>query len=194
MDEVVNESVGEESRGEKKKSHTKVIILVLAAALVILIVGALLVFFIVGLVMSQLAIYDMGAEYDMSVEPGGSDMDIPRGSAVGSGFAKIIPIYDSTGLAADGSFHSTMTNYVGTTIIIDEAGISLADTSDGWECTTVAVSKTTIHDGDTFILTAVCPPQEAGRYLLDLRIPYTVEIGGVTSSHFASGSIFGSVG
>jgi hypothetical protein len=134
---------------------------------------AILVVMIVGIVMWQLGIFNMGGT-----------------TVTSTGFAKIKPQLAGTGLDHTGIFKGIFTNGVGTTIYATSASGILI--SEGSACVGVA-SPQTISAGQNFQITASgCKSGGAGDiYNLRVSIPYTVSIGDVTSQHTESGTIRG---
>ncbi|MBD3387393.1 MAG: hypothetical protein GF416_00380 [Candidatus Altiarchaeales archaeon] len=138
---------------------------------------AILVVMIVGIVMWQLGIFNMGGT-----------------TVTATGFAKIKPQLAGTGLTTAGVFKSIFTNGVGTTIIVHNGGSTEPSITDGTTaCTSFTVNPETVSAGQNFVLTASgCATGEPGEvYDLTVSIPYTVSIGTTSSFHRESGSIRG---
>ncbi len=135
---------------------------------------AILVVMIVGIVMWQLGIFNMGGT-----------------TVTSTGFAKIKPQLAATGLTNAGVFNAVFTNGVGTQVIVNAASTSV---NDG---TTVAVGATvspaTVSAGDNFevVVSGLSTGNAADVYSLTVSIPYQVVIGSITSAHTESGTVRG---
>ena len=139
---------------------------------------AILVVMIVGIVMWQLGIFNMGST-----------------TTTASGFSKIKPQLAAIALGADGVFQGVFTNGAGTRIGITTTGIHLVEASgssadatlvDGWVNGFVAA-------GDNFQITAAALGQgQAGDvYDMEVVLDYTVTIGGITTTHTETGRLRG---
>ena len=142
---------------------------------------AILVVMIVGIVMWQLGIFNMGST-----------------SITSTGFSKIKPQLAGSGMKADGTFTGVFTNGVGTGITVITAGAedTIANESmTGLQCELAVdpATATSIAAGDNFVLTgSSCALGNAGDvYSARIQISYTVRIGTVTSSHKDTGTIRG---
>ncbi|MBU0761993.1 MAG: hypothetical protein KKD39_03125 [Candidatus Altiarchaeota archaeon] len=133
---------------------------------------AILVVMIVGIVMWQLGIFNMGST-----------------TLTATGFAKIKPQLAGSGLSSSNAFVGVFTNGVGTKITVSTGTGTLIG---GTTCGLVA-TPTTPSAGDNFQLAGTCTSGgNAGDvYTLTISMPYTVTIGTVTTSHTESGVLRG---
>jgi hypothetical protein len=145
---------------------------------------------IVGIVMWQLGIFNMGGT-----------------TVTATGFAKIKPQLAGSGVSRAGVFHGVFTNGVGTGITVTTTGMSITVTvgATPTACSAPAdilgagaagnVAQTQIPAGDNFIISTdgCTPANTAGGavYNAQITIPYTVAIGGVTTSHTEAGTLRG---
>ncbi len=136
---------------------------------------AILVVMIVGIVMWQLGIFNMGGT-----------------TVTSTGFAKIKPQLAGTGLDHTGVFKGIFTNGVGTNIAVTTTGMVIREV--GTEtCGAYDVTPSAIAAGQNFQITASgCVSGSAGDiYNVVVSIPYTVTVGGVQSDHTESGTVRG---
>jgi len=134
---------------------------------------AILVVMIVGIVMWQLGIFNMGET-----------------TLTATGFAKIKPQLAATGLKANGAFSGVFTNGVGTTIIVN----SVTVTNKAGKPATVTTTAT-VAAGENWVVsvTGAAPPGAAAGdvYNVDVDITYAVSIGDITTTHTEHGSLRG---
>ncbi|MFH1054845.1 MAG: hypothetical protein V1744_01990 [Candidatus Altiarchaeota archaeon] len=139
---------------------------------------AILVVMIVGIVMWQLGIFNMGGT-----------------TVTATGFAKIKPQLAGTGLGHSGDFVGVFTNGVGTMIILSDTSAALTMYQDGGTgtCQAYTITPKTVSAGQNFQVTASgCYSGSAGDvYNLQVSLPYTVSIGSVSTDHTESGAIRG---
>ena len=139
---------------------------------------AILVVMIVGIVMWQLGIFNMGGT-----------------TLTSTGFAKIKPQLAATGIRADGSFNGVFTNGVGTSITI--WSVNVTDTAS--PNTYCVVDQTGIEPnvtsaGQNFKVTGtdcVTAGKPGDLYTAAVSIDYTVSIGNIATNHTESGSLRG---
>jgi hypothetical protein len=136
---------------------------------------AILVVMIVGIVMWQLGIFNIGST-----------------ALTSSGFGKLKPQLAGTGLTAGGVFTGVFTNGVGTPVTITSLVVT-ETMSGGSLCSSSSIPSTAISAGDNFKVEASnCPTGNAGDvYALSVKLGYTVTIGGVSTAHNDSGTIRG---
>ena len=155
---------------------------------------AILVVMIVGIVMWQLGIFNMGGT-----------------TVTATGFAKIKPQLAASGLAATGPFRGTFTNGVGTTIQLQTFtvtgvdltaagclhGVATADpiTGDGLDNADFGAAGGNIGAGDNFLVYIPgCYVGGGGAgdiYDINVEFEYDVTIGDATVRHTESGSFRG---
>ena len=138
---------------------------------------AILVVMIVGIVMWQLGIFNMGGT-----------------TVTATGFAKIKPQLAGTGLTNTGNFIGVFTNGVGTRITLSAGNVDIT----GDATCTAAADPLTIPAGTNFRIESgagactVGTDVAAGEvYDITVSIPYTVVIGGVSTSHTETGTFRG---
>jgi len=137
---------------------------------------AILVVMIVGIVMWQLGIFNIGST-----------------ALTSSGFGKLKPQLAGTGMTAGGVFTGVFTNGVGTTVTITSLLVN-ETMSGGSICSTSSIpSPAAISAGDNFKVTASgCPTGNSGDvYALKVSLGYSVTVGGITTAHTDSGTIRG---
>jgi hypothetical protein len=136
---------------------------------------AILVVMVVGIVMWQLGIFNIGGT-----------------TVTSTGFAKLKPQLSATGSSAGGTFSAIFTNGAGTLIdmttgaVIREIGTST--------CSAVTFTpRKGIAGGANFQVGATgCPMGVPGDiYNLQVSIPYIVSVGGITTDHAETGTIRG---
>ena len=149
---------------------------------------AILVVMVVGIVMWQLGIFNLGGT-----------------TLTSTGFAKIKPQLSATGITHSGVFKGIFTNGVGTGVQVGKSAGSLnvivgSDSTTcnvGGQSNSATTTTTTINvaAGSNFKLYGTgCVPstQSAGTpYSATLSFSYTVNIGGVTASHSEYGTLRG---
>ncbi len=138
---------------------------------------AILVVMVVGIVMWQLGIFNLGGSV----------------ATTSSGFGAIKPQLASTAMGTDASFQSIFTNGAGTSIIVGD--ILLNDSSVPGGCTTLLpVSGDTIGAGDNFLITGdtcLTTGSIGSPTVFVIQIPYDISIGGQTVTKSSSGTIRG---
>jgi hypothetical protein len=139
---------------------------------------AILVVMIVGIVMWQLGIFNMG----------GTTM-------TASGFAKLKPQLGAMGVTGGGGgFQGVFTNGVGTRINVLHASVVGTFAGGGAGCSTFTVDPTNPAAGDNFLISATTctsAAQSGEVYVLTLSIPYEVMIGAITTTHTDTGVVRG---
>ncbi len=142
---------------------------------------AILVVMIVGVVMWQLGIFNMGST-----------------SLTFSGFSKIKPQLAGTALDSTGAANIIFTNGAGATIDPYENTVSIAGLNDEDTCMGTIVPSggdnvNSIAVGSNFLVTATgCVSGSRGSvYQIRVIIPYDVDIGGITTAHTETGIIRG---
>ncbi len=139
---------------------------------------AILVVMIVGIVMWQLGIFNMGST-----------------SITATGFSKIKPQLAGTGIdATTGIFTGAFTNGVGTSITI--TGATVNNTMNALVACDLGVPSGSVAAGENFqlISAALCPALTGTTgevYNARVVITYTVKIGTATTTHTDTGSIRG---
>jgi hypothetical protein len=144
---------------------------------------AILVVMIVGIVMWQLGIFNMGGT-----------------TVTATGFAKIKPQLAGTGITRLGIPRMVFTNGVGTTITVVSARVVDVGTptkSCGITSLQFSPSKT-VNAGDNFKVTSayavscIVPTVNAGTvYNARVSLNYVVNIGGISTNHAETGTIRG---
>jgi hypothetical protein len=157
---------------------------------------AILVVMIVGVVMWQLGIFNMGGT-----------------TVTSTGFAKIKPQLAGTGLTRGGTLRIVFTNGVGTNIALTSVTIApagralVAQRVDRPQSSCITVygaagglgsytggdTKKAISPGNNFALNlAGCPQGTAGTvYNIRVSLPYIVTVGGISTAHTESGTLRG---
>lgn len=145
---------------------------------------AILVVMIVGVVMWQLGIFNMGST-----------------SLTFSGFSKIKPQLAGSALAANGDLEAIFTNGAGATIDLSDAGGSgpaVTDLAGSSPCAPSVITYggdtlTAIVVGSNFKLSGggCISGAQGGVYQIRVTIPYTINIGGIVTSHTETGIIRG---
>lgn len=139
---------------------------------------AILVVMIVGIVMWQLGIFNMGST-----------------SVTSTGFAKIKPQLAATGMNSGRVFTGVFTNGVGTNIVVS-LGSTTLDPDAGDTCTARGAT-TAVSSGKNFqVIAGTCgsSTMESGDvYTLTVSMPYTVGIGTITTTHTEAGTVRGPV-
>lgn len=151
---------------------------------------AILVVMIVGIVMWQLGIFNMGGT-----------------TVTATGFAKIKPQLAGSGLSRDGQFTGVFTNGVGTRITMTSspASISGAVLTNPCRASFIGTAGFTasphaVGAGQNFLLTSAaagCTMGAAGTvdagtvYDITLSLVYNVDIGGVATTHTETGTFRG---
>jgi len=136
---------------------------------------AILVVMIVGIVMWQLGIFNLGGP-----------------SVTSTGFAKIKPQLALAKMTAAGAFTGGFTNGAGSTITVTTWTAN--ETRSTGACTTTApAANTLVSTGDNFAVGATgCGTGTSGDpYTLVARFTYTQSVGGITVTHTDTGSIRG---
>ncbi len=142
---------------------------------------AILVVMIVGIVMWQLGIFNMGST-----------------SITATGFSKIKPQLAGTGMRANGDFTGVFINGLGTGINI-MSGLnsnSINETMTGESCLLVISGATSVAAGDNFVLANAggdaCGTGEPGDiYDAIVQIRYSVRVGSLPSNHKETGRLRG---
>jgi hypothetical protein len=156
---------------------------------------AILVVMIVGVVLWQLGVFNVG-----------------QGNVVTTGWSKLQPISASIALKAnDATFESTFQNTIGTSIRI--TSVDMEDSVAPVNCTGISIKGTlgtpgategdpttwatpvSVKAGDGFELTATCGDgttrEEGDPYDAQITIVYTAVMGGVSTDHTETGHIRG---
>ncbi|MBN2250495.1 MAG: hypothetical protein JW724_00290 [Candidatus Altiarchaeota archaeon] len=144
---------------------------------------AILVVMIVGVVLWQLGVFTVGTE-----------------QVVTTGWAKLKPLSASIAYKSNGSYETTLTNTVGTSIKVTY--INMTEALAGAECNTVAlngvtytngVGNSSVKPGDGFEITSTdCPGKNEGDpFDLMITIDYTAVMGGISTSHRETGHVKG---
>jgi hypothetical protein len=141
---------------------------------------AILVVMVVGIVMWQLGIFNMGGA-----------------TLTATGFAKIKPQLAGSGISRTGNPKLIFTNGVGTQITIVSARIidmnvktrSCPLTSAMFVSKNVAAGENTKLS--TALTSCMTPGTPGGVYQASISLNYLVTVGGVTTSHTESGSLRG---
>jgi len=140
---------------------------------------AILVVMIVGIVMWQLGIFNMGGT-----------------TVTSTGFAKIKPQLAATGIDRNGNANAIFTNGVGTTINFLSGKVSDLN-SAGKSCLLAPANfaPASVGAGQNMKLSAangcIVAGQAAQVYNAQIELTYTVAIGGVTTTHTETGSVRG---
>jgi len=134
---------------------------------------AILVVMIVGVVLWQLGVFNVG-----------------QGNLVTTGFVKMQPLTPSIAYR-DRNFTGSFTNALGTTVRL--GNITINETIMGQPCTvSPLLNGTSVKAGGTFTVNAVCPSKADGEsYDLVVTIPYAATMGGITTNHTDTGHIKG---
>lgn len=154
---------------------------------------AILVVMIVGVVLWQLGVFNVG-----------------QGNVVTTGWAKLQPISASIAYKANGNFEATFQNTVGTSIRI--ISVDMSELITPASCSQIAVNGlngtgtngsvtfnpyVSVKAGDGFELTATCgdanDKREGDPFDLQITIVYTAVMGGVNTEHTETGHIRGPV-
>ncbi len=106
-----------------------------------------------------------------------------------TGFAKIKPQLAGTGMNADGTFIGVLTNGVGTAIEIEDITVTV----NGVVCKTAFAEKSRVAAGQNFQMKAKgCAQGYPGDvYDANVKIGYSVSIGGMVSDHIETGRLRG---
>jgi len=134
---------------------------------------AILVVMIVGIVMWQLGIFNLGSS-----------------SVTSTGFTKIKPQLTSCKMTAAGEFSCLFTNGAGTAITVTNWAANMAN---GTACVAGSVPTGAISAGDNMAMTATsCATGVVGEaYVVNVNISYTQNIAGTTVSHTEYGKVRG---
>jgi hypothetical protein len=136
---------------------------------------AILVVMIVGVVLWQLGVFNVG-----------------QGSIVVTGFVKMQPLTPSI-VYRDENFSASFTNALGTSIRL--GNITLLESIYPQNCTgsLAHLSALTVKAGGTFTVNGTgCPPKADGDpYDMIVTIPYLATMGGITSQHTDIGHVKG---
>jgi len=149
---------------------------------------AILVVMIVGVVLWQLGVFTVGSN-----------------SVVTTGWAKLQPLSASIAYKAGGSYETTLTNTVGTSIKV--TALNLTEKLVAAPCNTVVCNgvtfvnaggtpvvgaNTSVKAGDGFEITANCPSKNEGDpFDLQVTVDYTAVMGGINTNHRETGHIKG---
>ena len=139
---------------------------------------AILVVMIVGVVLWQLGVFTVGSS-----------------SVVTTGWAKLQPLSASIAYKANGTYETTLTNTVGTSIRV--TAINLTELLAPGACTSVYVNGipfngTSVKAGDGFEISADCPGKNEGDpFDLQITVDYTAVMGGIRTDHRESGHVKG---
>jgi len=138
---------------------------------------AILVVMVVGIVMWQLGIFNLGGT-----------------SLTATGFAKIKPQLSGSGIRSNGQFWGVFTNGVGTTIALNGGNINC---TTGCQGCTLVFTPATVAAGENFavnttgVQTCVTAGNPGDVYTALASLSYNVTIGTVTTTHIESGSLRG---
>jgi hypothetical protein len=135
---------------------------------------AILVVMIVGVVLWQLGVFNVG-----------------QGNLVVTGFVKMQPLTPSVAYR-NATFTGSFTNALGTTIKIDN--ITVNETISNQQCTpSPTLQGNTVKAGGTFtVASTTCPSKTDGEsYDLVVAIRYNATMGGITTTHTDTGHIKG---
>jgi len=134
---------------------------------------AILVVMIVGIVMWQLGIFNLGSS-----------------SVTSTGFSKIKPQLTSCKMTTAGVFSCLFTNGAGTAISVTGWNVNL---TSGTQCSTSTTYANPINVGDNIALVASsCGLGTAGQaYSVNVYFAYTQSIAGTTVTHSDFGSVRG---
>jgi hypothetical protein len=137
---------------------------------------AILVVMIVGVVLWQLGVFNVG-----------------QGNLVVTGFVKMQPLTPSVAYR-NTAFTASFTNALGTTIKLGNISIneSITGGTAGLCTITPSLVGTTVKAGGTFTTNASCVSKTDGEsYDLVVMIPYNATMGGITTVHTDTGHIKG---
>lgn len=139
---------------------------------------AILVVMIVGVVLWQLGVFNVG-----------------QGNLVTTGFVKMQPLTPSIAYRDD-TFTASFTNALGTTIKLNN--VTINETISGIACEVNAADVTpaltqSVKAGGTFtVIPSTCPAKTDGEaYDLVVTIQYAATMGGITTNHTDAGHIKG---
>jgi len=137
---------------------------------------AILVVMIVGVVLWQLGVFNVG-----------------QGNLVTTGFVKMQPLTPSVAYRNQ-NFTASFTNALGTTIKLNN--VTLNESINRNICTTVTPNPSfgnSVKAGGTFtVVSATCPAKADGEsYDLVVIIQYTATMGGISTNHTDTGHIKG---
>jgi hypothetical protein len=137
---------------------------------------AILVVMIVGVVLWQLGVFNVG-----------------QGNLVTTGFTKVQPLTPSVAYR-NANFTGSFTNALGTTIKLNS--ITLNESISGTSCTGVTSNPAvtnSVKAGGTFTVNSItCPPKADGEsYDLVVVVQYTATMGGISTNHTETGHIKG---
>jgi len=157
----------------EEKSRSQVIYVAVIA--VALLIGAAFVVFFVGIAMWQLGIFNMGST-----------------SLTATGFAKIKPQLAGTSMEADGTFTSVLTNGAGTAIKIKKIILTNKQTSSACE---LDFSPGEVAAGENIQVSGRgCGSGHKGDvYSVEMKIDYSLTIGGMTREHTDIGNLRGPI-
>jgi hypothetical protein len=135
---------------------------------------AILVVMIVGVVLWQLGVFNVG-----------------QGNLVVTGFVKMQPLTPSIAYR-NASFTASFTNALGTTIKIDNVTVN-ESIANGMCTPSPTLVGSTVKAGGTFtVASTTCPPKTDGEaYDLIVTIRYNATMGGITTPHTDTGHIKG---
>jgi len=150
--------------------------IIILAAVVVFVFVVLPILTVVGIVMWQLVIFNVQGP----------------GATTSIGFSKIKPQLAAADFTRNGEFTGTFTNGVGARIRVYEPGVSVSQ-PNGPGCASVQVDRSDVPAGDNFRITASGCPAGGDVYSVQVKIPYNLTIGGITTSHTDTGTIRGPV-
>ncbi len=172
-----DELVTETNPSKPAESNMKMIAVAVVA---VIILSAVLVVPIVGIVMWQLGVFNMGSGSSGS-----------HAYTTATGFSKIKPQLAGTGTSSSGEFTGVFTNGVGTWINISMSDVKL--TSPSGKTCSPREGYTAVLAGDNININANnCQGGSKGDvYTVTVDIPYIVTIGGIKTTHTDTGTLRG---